>query len=163
MADLMQTEQLWPASLPAERRRPGRDRRQKVFYSVFYGGVFPRRRSGRRAADHEQPLVDWHSPGLLASSLLVLLLSVADAFLTLELMSAGAVEANPLMAPFVAGDPERFAIAKLAMTGIGLLVLVAIARFKVFRFVRVGVLVHAVLLGYVALIGYELMLLAAHS
>jgi hypothetical protein len=146
----------------ADRRVASRDRRDRLAFSLVYGGLRPRRRTGRRVADHHQPIIDWHGPGLLASSILVLILCVADAFLTLWLMTTGAIEANPLMAPLVAGDAQGFAIAKLALTGGGILTLVAMANFRVFRLIRVGSLVHTVLLAYLALVSYELVLVA-HS
>ncbi|MBS0375029.1 MAG: hypothetical protein JSR73_10645 [Proteobacteria bacterium] len=146
-----------------ERRQSSRDRRKRLVFSLFYGGLKPRRRAGRRASDHHQPIVDWHGPGLLASSVLVLILCSLDAFLTLWLMTVGAVEANPLMAPLVAGDAQRFAITKLAMTGAGILTCVALANFRVFRLIRVATLVHTILVAYLVLVGYELALLAQHA
>jgi hypothetical protein len=91
--------------------------------------------------------------------MLVLLLCVADAVLTLNLLAAGAIESNPIMAAVVYGDARRFAVTKLLLTGGGVLGLVALARFRVFRYLRVATLVHGVLLAYLALIGYELLLL----
>jgi hypothetical protein len=145
-----------------ERRLAAGDRRRKLVYSLVYGGLRPRRRTGRRAADHHRPIIDWHGPGLLASSILVLVLCVADAFLTLWLMTDGAIEANPLMALLLVGDVQRFAITKLALTGGGIVTLVAMANFRVFRLIRAGALVHTILLAYLALVSYELALVA-HS
>ncbi len=144
----------------AERRVAATDRRRRLLHSLVYGGLRPRRRLGRRTGDHDRPIVDWHGPGLLASSVLVLVLCVVDAILTLWLMSDGAVEANPLMAPLVQGDIRSFAITKLALTGAGIVTLVAIANFRVFRHIRAGALVHTILLGYLVLVCYELTLIA---
>jgi hypothetical protein len=140
-------------------RRSGGDRRNRLWFSLVYGGVWPRRLAGRRAEDH-RPVIDWHGPGLLTSCLLILLLCAADAFLTLLLIAQGATEANPVMALWVYHDVQAFTIVKMALTGGGILALVAIARFRVFRWVRVASFVHALLVGYVALICYELWLLA---
>jgi hypothetical protein len=129
-------------------------------YSLAYGGLRPRRRTGRRAGDRYRPIIDWHGPGLLASSVLVLVLCTVDAFLTLLLITDGAIEANPLMAPLVQGDIQGFAITKLALTGGGIVTLVAIANFRVFRVVRVGALVHTILFAYLVLVSYELALIA---
>jgi hypothetical protein len=63
------------------------------------------------------------------------------------------------MALWVYDDVRTFTIVKLALTGVGVLALVAIARFRVFGFVRVASLVHAVLVGYTVLIVYQLYLL----
>jgi hypothetical protein len=140
-------------------RRTGADRRRRLWWSLLYGGVWPRRLGGRRYEDHHRPLIDWHGPGLLASCVLILLMCVADAFLTLKLIALGAIEANPVMALWVYDDVRTFTAIKMALTGAGVLALVAIARFRVFRLIRVATLVHAVLVGYGALIAYELWLL----
>jgi Domain of unknown function (DUF5658) len=143
-----------------ERRVANRDRRRKLMFSLLYGGLRPRRRTGRRVEDHHRPIIDWHGPGLLTSAVLVLVLCVIDAFLTLWLMTNGAIEANPLMAPLVDGDGRGFAITKLALTGGGILTMVAMANFRVFRLIRVGSLVHTILVAYLALVCYELVLVA---
>ncbi len=142
-----------------ERRRARTDRRARLWHSLLLGGMNPRRRTGRRAGDLHRPIVDWHGPWLFASSTLILLLCAADAFLTLRLLAGGAIEANPFMALYVYGDAQRFAIVKLAMTGAGVLTLVSLARFRIFRVMRAQVLVHVVLAAYLVLIAYELKLL----
>lgn len=142
-----------------ERRQSGEDRRARLWHSLVFGGMNPRRRSGRRTADFYRPIVDWHGPWLFASSMLILILCVADGFLTLRLLAGGAIEANPFMALYVYGDAQRFAIVKLAMTGAGVLTLVSLARFQVFRVLRAQVLVHVVLVAYLVLVAYELKLL----
>jgi hypothetical protein len=146
------------AATHRDRRRSSGDRRERVFWSLFYGGVRPRRRRGRRDADHHRPLVDWHGEGLLTSSIVVLLLCVADALLTLQLLTDGATEVNPLMALLVARGALGFALVKLSLTGAGVLALVSIARFRVFRQLRAAMFVHAVLFGYAVLVAYELWL-----
>jgi hypothetical protein len=74
-------------------------------------------------------------------------------------MQRGAIEANPAMAPLVYGSAALFAITKLALTGVGIVTLVAVARFRLFKIFRAGTLVHVSLLAYLVLIGYELALL----
>ena len=152
---------LGPEGEPVTERRVATvDRRRKFLFSLVYGGLRPRRRTGRRDSDDHRPIIDWHGPGLLASAILVLVLCVADALLTLWLMTNGAIEANPLMAPLVGGDAQRFAITKLALTGGGLVTLVALANFRIFRGLRVGTLVHTILFAYLVLVSYELALVA---
>ena len=147
------------AAARRERRGSAADRRERMLWSLLYGGVRPRRRHGRRTADHHRPLVDWHGEGLLTSAIIVLLLCVADALLTLQLLTDGATEVNPLMAALVARGALGFALVKLALTGSGVLTLVSIARFRVFRQLRAAMFVHAVLFGYAVLVAYELWLL----
>ncbi len=91
--------------------------------------------------------------------MMILLLSVADAFLTLTLIMGGAQEANPLLAFILRDHPDLFAVIKMALTGGGVLVLVAVARSRLFRVMRVGVILQGVFVAYVALIAYEWWLL----
>ena len=105
--------------------------------------------------------VDWHEPYLLALAVTILLLNVVDAFLTLTLLTSGANEANPLVAFILNSHPRLFALTKMALTGGGVLILVAVARIRLFNVMRVGTLLHAVLAGYLTLIGYEWWLLHA--
>jgi hypothetical protein len=146
-------------SKTAERRR-GPDRRRTNLRSFLQGGITPRRRGGRR--DDEQHLpIDWHEPYLLFLSLMILLLSVADAFLTLTLLTVGATEANPFMAFILNDHPHLFAVVKMGFTGAGVLVLVAVARVRLFRVMRVGMVLQGLFVAYVALIAYEWRLLHA--
>ena len=134
------------------------DRRALSLRTFLQGGLTPRRRAPRRDSE-SHGLVDWHAPHLLFLSITILLLSVADAFLTLTLMKNGAAEANPLLAFVLEDHPRWFGGAKMALTGGGVLVLVAVARARVFRLVKVEAIMHWFLLGYVALIAYECWLL----
>ncbi len=93
--------------------------------------------------------------------MMILLLSVADAFLTITLIMGGAQEANPLLAFVLHEHPEFFAALKMGLTGSGVLVLVAVARARLFRIMRVGLVLQGVFVGYVALIAYEWWLLRA--
>ena len=92
---------------------------------------------------------------------MILLLSVADAFLTITLIMRGAQEANPLLAFILRDHPEFFAVLKMGLTGSGVLVLVAVARARLFRIMRVGLVLQGVFVAYVALIAYEWWLLRA--
>ena len=149
-----------PAHLPAgvyvERRRGG-DRRNLTLRSFLQGGVTPRRRGGRRAGEQHLP-VDWHEPYLLFLSLTILLLSVADAFMTITLIMGGATEANPLLEFVLRDHPEWFAAIKMGLTGTGVLMLVAMARSRLFH-MRVGFVLQGIFVAYVALIAYEWWLL----
>jgi hypothetical protein len=141
----------------ADRRRAG-ERRRLTLRTFLQGGITPRRRRGRRASDAPF-LIDWHEPHLLFLAVAILLLSVADAFLTLTLLTRGAEELNPLLEYVLRAHPRLFAAAKMGLTGGGLLVLVALARATVFRVIRVSSIIHWFLLAYAVLIGYEWWLL----
>ena len=147
------------ASLDTDsERRAVRDRRRLSLRTFLQGGLTPRRRSGRRDGEHEH-LIDWHEPDLLFLALAILLLSVTDAFFTLTLMTRGAEEANPVLAYVLQRYPGYFAAVKMVLTGSGVLVLVAMARARVFRIVRVRTVLQCFLAGYVVLVGYELWML----
>jgi len=142
-----------------ERRR-GYDRRELSFRTFMQGGLTPRRRCGRRS-DENHALVDWHEPHLLFMALMILLLSVTDAFLTLTLISHGATEANPILAYVLSDHPDLFALVKLLLTSVSILVLVALARARVFRVIRVTSVMQSCLVLYLALICYEWWMLEA--
>jgi hypothetical protein len=146
------------AAAPFVERRRGPDRRHVSLGSFLRGGLTPRRRGGRRADEQHLP-IDWHEPYLLFLSVMILLLSVTDAFLTLTLIMGGATEANPLMAYVLNDHPHLFAVVKMGLTGAGVLVLVAVARTRVFRIMRAGLVLQGVFVAYVALIAYEWWLL----
>ncbi len=139
-------------------RRAVCDRRRLTLRTFLQGGFTPRRRGGRRDGEHEH-LIDWHEPDLLFLALAILLLSVTDAFFTLTLMSGGAEEANPVLAYVLQRYPGYFASVKMVLTGGGVLVLVAMARARVFRIVRVRTVLQCFLAGYVVLVGYEMWML----
>ena len=143
---------------PRVERRQGPDRRRTSLRSFLKGGITPRRRNGRRADEQHLP-IDWHEPYLLFLSVMILLLSVADAFLTLTLIMGGAQEANPLLAFILRDHPDLFAVIKMTLTGAGVYVLVAVARSRLFRVMRVGVVLQGIFVAYVALIAYEWWLL----
>lgn len=138
-------------------RRAGEERRTLTLGTFLRGSLHVRRRADRRSDDEYH--VDWHEPDLLFLAVTTLLLSVIDAFFTLTLLRHGATEANPILDYVLREYPELFAIIKMGMTGLGVLVLVAAARAHLFRVVRVKTILQWVLLGYVVLFGYEMWLL----
>jgi uncharacterized protein DUF5658 len=139
---------------PEERRVAKSDRRALTLWTLFASGFSPRRRTGRRASDHELP-VDFHDPRLLVPVVAMLLLSIMDAFLTVTLMSDGAQETNPLLAFVLTEHPRLFAVVKMGLTGLGAMLLVALARARLFKIVRVSAFLYALLAGYFCLVMYE--------
>jgi len=145
-----------------QERRHRFDRRQRVYWSLVYGGIYPRRRNPpRRLDDSRYHPLDWHAAHLLAVAIGIMLLSVADAFLTVTLIARGAYEANPFMAPLIDGNATVFAALKVGMTAGSVLVMVTLARYRFMRLVRVQVILYSALALYFTLIGYELWMLQA--
>jgi hypothetical protein len=144
---------------PAAERRSAPDRRKRMLYSLLYGSFNPRRRGARRTDARSIRDHDWHHPQWLAVGMLIVLLSVADAAMTLSLLEHGAYEVNPLMAPIVGGSPLIFTLVKVGLTAGGVILLTLAARWRAFGKVPVSFLLYAVLLGYGSLIVYEMRLL----
>ena len=139
---------------PVVSHRCQAQRRRLTVRTLVRSGVTPRRRNGRRRGDRDG-LVDWHEPDLLFLALTILLLSITDAFFTVTLLANGATEINPLLAYVFQHFPAYFPIFKMTLTGVGVVVLVAMARTRVFKIVRVKTILQFILAGYVAVIAYE--------
>ena len=103
-------------------------------------------------------MTDWFHPQWLAVAVVVLLLSTADAFLTLVLLSHGASEVNPLMKPLVSGSGHSFAFWKIGLTATSVVVLTILARLRVWG-QAVGTILYAAMGLYMLLVAYELFLL----
>lgn len=145
-------------SPPPVERRLRIERRRSVFRALWHGNFARRRHAPRRSAERHAAVTDWFHPQWLAVAVTVLLLSVADAFLTLTLISHGAVEVNPFMDPLVRGSGHSFAYWKIGLTSVGVVILTILARLRVWGR-GVGNILYAALLGYVLLVAYELFLL----
>ena len=144
--------------LDAERCRRGLDRRQRSIRTFFIGSYHARRRDIRRTGDQHSHYIDWYEPHLLVAALTIMVLSIADAFLTLKLLNYGAVEKNAIMAVLIEKDYGLFTAVKFMLTGFSLLVLVAHFNFRVFKHFKVTHFLSAFALIYVALFTYELVL-----
>jgi hypothetical protein len=139
-----------------ERRKI--ERRRSVFRSLWHGNFARRRHAPRRSAERHAVVTDWFHPQWLAVAMTVLLLSVADAFLTLTLISHGAVEVNPLMDPLVRGSGHGFAYWKIGLTSGSVVIMTVLARLRVWGR-TVGSILYLALAAYAVLVIYELFLL----
>lgn len=114
-------------------RRSGKDRRKQMTSwrrMMFHG----QRQIVRRKADRLKLVwVDKYSPTLFIFILLVVLLSMTDAFLTLFLIKRGAQEINPVMAYFLSHGPSAFVLVKYTLTCISLLVLLVLSNVFILR------------------------------
>ncbi len=140
-------------------RRSGAERRIYSLAAYWRGARNPRRRDGRRAADAAYPIIDWHSPRVFAWVLAILLLCVCDGVLTVILLANGAVELNPFMAALVPHSLGWFAAVKLSLTGVGVAVLAACSRMRLFRAIPGELFLWLTFAGYAVLVGYELTML----
>jgi uncharacterized protein DUF5658 len=141
-----------------QERRATNDRRRSVLHALWRGNFARRRHAPRRHSERHIVVTDWFHAQWLAVGIGILLLCATDAILTLTLISHGAVEINPLMAPLVKGSGHSFGYWKIGMTAIGVLVLTLLARVR-FWGRTVGTILYLVFGAYAVLVGYELFLL----
>jgi len=139
-------------------RRHAVNRRGGVFRAFLYGNFHPRRRYSQRVADQHHFLFDWHEPRILYLALAVLLLSCIDALFTLNLLNAGATEANAVMASILNQGVDKFVVFKFGITAFSVIILVTTARRKFFRSFSVEHLLRVFITLYILVICYEVYL-----
>lgn len=132
------------------------DRRSFSWRTVLYGFALSRRHTHRRAEDDEVIFLDWHHPWLFFLATGTMLLSCADAFLTLLLIERGMIEANPVMDAVMAHSTAMFTSTKLAMTAFGIFVLVFLAKARFLNRFRTGLFLTMFFSFYACLVCYEL-------
>jgi hypothetical protein len=144
------------ASGAITEQRSRTDRRQFSWRTVAYGFLRSRRHEHRRNEDEDVIFLDWHHPWLFFLATGIMLLSCADAFLTLLLLDLGMVEANPVMQAIMEQGTTVFTSAKLAMTAVGILTLVFLAKARFMNRIRAGLFLTTFFSGYACLVCYEL-------
>jgi len=142
-----------------EQRRA--ERRHTTLQTLFGALFYQRRRMSRRTGDHFNSYVDWYGHWPLAATFTIILLCFTDAFLTIVLLSKGAVELNVLMDWLIQHDVQTFAVVKMSMTGTALVILVLHLNFTIYRFIAVRYLMYALVPLYSLLIAHELRMLYA--
>lgn len=119
------------------------------------------RMRNRRASEHQRPyFVDRFSPAMLVFVLMLLMASIVDAILTIQLLQAGGDEINPLMDRLLDYGILPFLVGKYLLTVVGLPLLLVFKNHYLFglRF-RVGYLIPSTVVLYLVLIGYQLLLM----
>jgi hypothetical protein len=138
-----------------------KDDRRQTSAKTLAGAIWhQRRRNHRRDNDHVNRYIDWYGHWPFAAILIITLLCFADAFLTIVLLSKGAVELNILMDWLIQRDVHTFAVVKMAVTGTALLVLVMHFNFRIYRFIAVRYLIYALVPMYSLLIAHEINMIA---
>ena len=155
---MVKMDQAWQGD---KDHRSGLDRRRKGgFASLKALFVYRRRRTLRRASDRRGlVLMDYYHPPLLISIVLILVLSVVDAFLTLFLMEHGAIELNPVMAFFIELGSLPFLMAKYSLTAFSVITVV-LFNYVFFSYLKIFTrdLLHLFTLCFSLVIVWELVL-----
>lgn len=120
----------------------------------IYGG---RRETIRREVDKKKYiLVDNYSPRLFMILLLLLLLSITDAYLTLSLVKvSNATELNPIMALYLEHGTFTFFLEKFLFTSVAVFIFCVLNNFAVAR-----VSLALAIIFYFGLVFYELNILS---
>ena len=147
----------------ATNRRAIPDRRAFSWRTIMFGYLLSRRISSRRADQGTYLFEDWHHPWLFFLALGIMLLSCVDAFFTLQLLSRGMVEANPVMALVMQQGNAAFVATKAAMTGVAILTLVFFSRVIFLNRFRTGLLLTLFFCLYSCLVCYEFVCLVKLS
>jgi hypothetical protein len=143
-------------STVVSEERASTERRRFSWRTVLYGFALSRRHKHRRDADTDVIFLDWHHPWLFFLAVGTMLLSCADAFLTLLLIERGMVEANPFMEALLSRSTSFFISTKLLMTAIGIFVFVFLAKAHFLNRFRTGLFLTGFFSAYACLVCYEL-------
>ncbi len=147
-------------SEPFKERRSGVDRREKPTSPLTRSSLFGSRKHYRRKDDRRRHyFVDIYSPLVVSLFFATLVLSWLDALLTLKLLDAHFQELNPVMDFFLKMGPTAFILVKLAMTSLGLTVLLVLKNVYLWQGrIKTAVLLAVFPFLYLVLIVYELVM-----
>jgi hypothetical protein len=136
-------------------KRDPHERRSFGWRTVANGFLRSRRRATRRVLEGQPVYSDWHHPWLFFLAVGIMLFSSIDAFLTLQLLDRGFYEANPVMAGVIGHGTLAFSVAKMFLTGFGVLTLVFLSRHRFLNRFRTGLALTSVFSFYACLVCYE--------
>jgi Domain of unknown function (DUF5658) len=139
--------------------RSGTDRRRLSLRSLVYGAWRGRRVAERRTGT-QAGYVDRYPSSVVLAAVALFALAVADAYGTLVLLEAGAQEINPVMEALLQAEPAWFVPLKLAITAVGVLLLVLHKNFSLGQIPALKIL-YGLLGLYGCLVAYEGVLLFA--
>lgn len=140
-------------------RRQGPDRRRHTWRTITYCGLHGRGRRRQTRRHDSNYYLDHYDHRLVVTGVLVLLMSCADAMLTLTLLKRGAFEANYLMAQLLEIGEAPFIVTKIVITAACVLFLLMHAHFRVLRITNGKRMLHLAAGVYGLLIGWEVLLL----
>jgi hypothetical protein len=156
----MQTHTLEGSSTISPDGRRDKDRRVNGTSPLSLASLRGSRKTIRRKEDRlTQYYVDLYGLDEGLIFVLILVLSVADAFLTLELVRGGMTELNYVMYYYMELGPLPFVLIKYSLTAVGLILLLMHKNyFFMAGRVRVKAIIVVLAFMYSALITYELFL-----
>jgi Domain of unknown function (DUF5658) len=150
-----------PLSATGVRQRAASDRRALGWRTFVYSILAARRKEPRRRDDKAMPYYTDHYDGKVSVLFFsILMLCVADAGLTLQILARGGTELNPLMDRLLDISPQVFFIGKYVLTSAGLLFSLLHINFKVLKLFPMRHVLYGLVGFYLFLVGYEVVLLS---
>ncbi len=145
---------------PVDRRRiPDRRKSPTSPFDSFRG--YHRRGTARRASEAATPYhVDRYPQSLFTLCVLLLSLTLADGFLTLNLLELGCEEVNPFMRYLIDRGWMSFLMGKYVLTALCLPLMLILQNHKIFRTpLRIRCLLPVFVILYIWLLVYQFGLL----
>ncbi len=141
-----------------QERRSGNDRRCRPTSPFTLQSLVGSRRHYRRNQDARKfYFVDLYSPFSSAMLVCTVVLSIADAFLTLRLVGEDAQELNPVMDFFLKLGPLHFIMVKWFLTAFSLITLLVLKNYYLWQGrVRTEVVLALLPFLYLVLVSYEI-------
>lgn len=144
--------------------RYSKDRRLKRFPSLkwlLFGG---RRSQVRREGERKEiRFLDRYPATIFVQATVIILLSVIDAFLTLFLITHGAIEINPIMNFSLRQGPLFFMLSKYLLTSLGVILLVVFSHtFLHYARINTRVIIPFAISIFSAVILWEIYLIWRH-
>ena len=141
-------------------KRNSQDRRKRIISPLKYLLFGGKRKTIRRREDQNKLIIldsHYYRFGILA--IIILILSIMDGLLTLNLIELGAFEINPIVSNLVSINPYLFILIKYLVTAVGTVILMLFKNYKSKIFgMRVVNLLPIFAMFYIFIIGYELYL-----
>jgi len=141
-------------------QRLGAERRVYSPNTFLQSIVQPRRTYARRGQNRRYPVLDKLDQGALLLGIMLMVLSVMDSIFTLTIIAKGGTEVNPVMNYLLHISVYAFISAKMLMTAIPAILLVATANLKLFNRWRSRSILSTLVGLYAGLIVYELLILS---
>jgi hypothetical protein len=113
----------------------------------------------KRNAKEEHGRLERYGTKTFAAIMLLILLSILDAYLTLDLVNHGAVELNPVMAYYLARGPLAFFWVKYLLTCAAVILFLSVMNTSLFGTrIRGKVMFVFFLAAFAVIVQYELFL-----
>ncbi len=144
------------------QQRTEKDRRKTP--TPFFGRntLRGRRMQARRGDENSNYYVDRYEYKYLFLILGLVLLSILDAYFTLNILQGGGIELNPLMEFLISRNSKLFLGVKVFLTAFCILFFLIHKNFYIFGRLRMSAILNTVFLLYITLIIYEIYLIITY-